>query len=140
MTGWILEKCEDAWANYLSGSVTSSIVNVYRGNQEVEKDGPAVICFATSAEEVEIESGVYRVSMLIHTAIPYAGTGSLDTRNQICHEVDKKVYNNSDIVNALTGSTNNLNIFALYFQARNSGFEGDAWVANSIIDMVVVHT
>lgn len=140
MTGWILEKCEDAWTNYLSGSITSSVVNIYRGNEEVEKDGPAIICFASDAEEVEQGSGIYRVNMLLHMAVPYTGTGAIDARNQIAHEFNALVYNNDNIMNELTGSTNNLNIFAIYFQAHNNGFEGDSWVSNNLIDMVVVHT
>lgn len=139
MTGWILEKCEDAWANYLSGSFTSSLVHVYRGNAEVEKSGPAVICFASDSEEVEIGSGVYRVSVVLHLSIPYEGSGSLDTRNLIANEFNTKVYNNPNIMSDLIGSTNGLDLFSIYFQGHNNGFEGDSWVSNDLIDMVVVH-
>lgn len=140
MTGWILEKCEDAWANYLSGSFTSASVQVYHGNAEVEKSGPAVICFGQDAEEVEIGSGIYRVSMVLHLAIPYEGSGSLATRNVIADEFSRKVYNNESIVANLTGSTSGLDIYAMYFQAHNNGFEGDSWVSNNLIDMIVVQT
>jgi hypothetical protein len=140
MTGWILEKCEDAWVNYLSGSITSSLVNVYRGNEEVEKDGPAIICFANDAEEVEFGSGIYRINMLLHMTFPYTGIGSLVSRNNVAGEFTSKIYNNSNIVNELTGSTNNLNILSIYFQAHNNGFEGDSWVSNNMIDMIVTHT
>ena len=45
MTGYVLEKCEDAWVNYLSGSMTSSI-EVYKGIDWIDKEGPAIICYA----------------------------------------------------------------------------------------------
>lgn len=136
MTGWQLERAEDAWANYLSGSFTSASVNVYRGNEELDKAGPAVICFATDSDEVEVGSGIYRVTMVLHLAYPF-DSGSLVTRNEVVGEFAQKVYNNPNIINALTGSTTNLDIYALYFQAHNNGFEGDCWVSNNLLDMIV---
>lgn len=141
MNGWILEKCEDSWRNYLTANWTPSVTPVpyfYTGNEESVKEGPAVIAYATDAAEVQESSGIYSVTVVLHLAYPYA-SGSLDNRNQIAEEFSKKIYNNPMIVPNLISNTTNLEVMAIYFKAHNNGFEGDCWISNNLIDMIVAN-
>lgn len=139
MTGYVLEKCEDAWTTYLSSSISSSI-NIYRGIDWVDKEGPAVICFAESADEDFPYSGVYHVRMTIHFRYPFEDSSSLASRNVITEELDRKVLGNPDLVNSLTGSTTNLGIYAITFAGGSNGFAGDSWISTTGVDMVAVST
>jgi hypothetical protein len=146
MNGWILELCENSWATYLSSSFaasyTSQSVYCVKGISEVEKVGPLIIASGESAEEVEIGSGIYNVSMLLHLAVPYEGTGSVERRNEIAEQFNRYVYTGSIVeeLSAITGSHGqSIGCFALYFNGHNNGFEGDCWISNNLINMVVVH-
>jgi hypothetical protein len=140
MTGWILEKCEDAWTNYLSGSwvTTEGIVtpNFYRGNEEQIKNGPLVLSYSTDAQELEQNSGIYSVTLVIHFSFPFE-TGELINRNAIVEQLSKLIYNNPNLLTNLRSSTDKLSIMACYFKAHNQGLEEDCYVTNNLLEMVV---
>lgn len=138
MNGWILEKAENAWTNYLSSSLSSS-VNVYNGDSVIEKTGPDIICVATDADEVELGSGIYSANVLISFRYPFEDADSVDNKNLINQELINAMFNNANLINDLTGSTNNLNIYDVLYQGHQKGFEGDCYTSNTVISMIVCH-
>jgi len=138
MNGWILEKSEYAWANYLSGSLSSS-VSVYTGDSVITKEGPDIICVTTDADEIENGSGVYGVNTLISFRYPFNDSGSVDAKNLIESELMNAMFNNASIINDLTGSVNNLHIYDVIYQGHQKGFEGDCYTSNTVVSMIVVH-
>ena len=141
--GYVLERCEDAWVNYLTSSMQYSLsgsVSIHKGMDWLDKDGALVVCYAENMEEDFPFSGIYHVQMSIHLRYPFEDSGSIEKRNLISQDLHKTMFDNQNLINSLTGSTTNLGIYAITFGGNSNGFAGDSWVSTTALDIVAVST
>ncbi len=140
MTGWVLEKCEDAWRNYFHATSLSASCEILRGLDTVEKIGDSVIiCYADSMNQIEYGMGIYNVSVQLifrHVNNEVDTTGSLEARHAIMQTMTEKIFNNSALISDLKNATSELAIYDLEVMGSNNGFNESAWESNTNINMV----
>ena len=148
MNGYVLERTEYAWLNYLSSSFSSSYsssINYYRGTQfidpgEVGKQGPSVIVFCPSAEEVMFGTGIYRTQAQITLSYPYTDTNTTDARDLLVTSMSMFVLGNDNILTNLSESTQRMMFIDATFGGESNTFSGDTLVSTWQIDMVAKQT
>ncbi len=144
-TGWILEKLEDGWKNYLestpiTGSVSgSSPVTVYKGMDNVDKlDANTIIVYAQSMEQIDYGMNIYRVSMnFIYRYSPEnADDTDLATRNATYKLITETVFNNRNIISDLESNSTDLHIIDMEFMSSQNGFDGSAWESSMAVEVI----
>lgn len=144
MLGYVLEKVENGFNNYLSSSLSSSCptLGFHRGMDVVEKDGPLIITMAETLSPVEGADnlGVYAVGTRVWYKHPYEDTGSYATRMQYVNSMSYALLNNNNINTDLENQTNNLTIHATYFNGMTNQIEGDSWICEMQFNVICRHT
>lgn len=138
---WILEKCENAWTSYFtSHPLTTATVSYLNGVSITDKEGPIIVAVGQSAEEIEIGSGIYAVSLTLSLRIPAEDTQSfITTRNALVDEFIETAFSNS-ILTDLRASATNLTILDVMFQGHNNEFQDTAIYSNVAVTMYVSNT
>jgi hypothetical protein len=138
---WILEQSEKAWSNYFTSRSFSSDVNCVPGVSITDKEGATLISNATGAEEVELGSGVYAVSMVLSLRIPYENRSDFLTyRNGLIEEFAEAVTGNVSIKEDLIRNGTNIHVFEFVLQGHTNDFEDTAIHSNIALTMYVSNT
>ena len=146
MDGYILERTENAWVNYISSSLTSSYsssLSYLRGTEFVGQDGksgPSVIVMCPGCEEVIWGSGIYRTQAQITVAVPFENTGSQAWRNLLITSMSQVILGNENILTSLSQSTQRTRFIDATFGGQQNSFAGDTLLTVYSIDMIVKQT
>ena len=146
INGYVLERTEDAWKNYISSSLSSSYsssINYYHGTQFQDEDGklgPALIVSCPGCEEVMFGTGVYRTQAQIMLAVPFVNTGSQAWRNELVTSMSTVILGNDNILTNLSESTQRMMFLDATFGGQQNSFAGDTIITTYQIDMVVRQT
>lgn len=144
-TGFILEKVEDAWKNFLdasplSGSYSGSIATtVYKGIDNVDKiDASSIICSANSEEQIEYGINIYRVNFsLIYRYCPENEYETdINERNATVKLLSTTIFNDSNIVTNLEQQTTDLKIIDIEYTGGNNSVDEVSWMATLQFEMI----
>jgi hypothetical protein len=146
MTGYILEKIEDTFVNFLTSSFSASYsgsipcaINMYTGVDDVDVESNNIIVYAAGFDEIEpgVELGIFNVGVGIRLNVPFYTTGSTDERNELVANLAYFATTGSLITDLINNSAG-LNIFHVENTGHNPSFTSNGFVYT--IDYRVVAT
>jgi hypothetical protein len=118
-------------------------MSVHRGMDVLEKDSAEqVIVFADSITPVEgmENAGNWQCGLSITYTHLYENTGSLATFYSNLDTITSASIGNSNIINDLVTNTNNLGVYAVYFNGMTQTAQDNHWIAVLNLTMICCQT